>query len=203
MPKPTSLPGIIVPIALALLLANAHAHAQTPTKPVPAKATAKAANPEAAKDAGPAPNMVVISPQLVTSGQPNSDQLGNLAAQGFEAVIYLAPPWVSDAIIDEAQIIGRQGMVNVNIPIKFDNPTEKDFETFAAVLQALGKRKVLVHCQVNMRASSMVFLYRSIILKEDPHTAWDSVTKIWVPEGPWKKLIQQQLQKHSIKFELF
>jgi protein tyrosine phosphatase (PTP) superfamily phosphohydrolase (DUF442 family) len=203
MLKPTSIPGIIVPITLALLLANAHAHAQTPTKPVPAKASVKAAKPEAAKDAGPAPNMVVISPQLVTSGQPNSDQLGNLAAQGFEAVIYLAPPWVSDAILDEAQIIGRQGMVNVNIPIKFDNPTEKDFETFAAVLQALGKRKVLVHCQVNMRASSMVFLYRSIILKEDPQAAWESVIKIWVPEGPWKKLIQQQLQKHQIKFEPF
>ena len=199
MPKPTSIAGIMLPIALALLMANTHA--QTPAKPTgkptPTKAT------ESPKVVGPAPNMVVISPQLVTSGQPNSDQLGNLAAQGFEAVIYLAPPWVSDAILDEAQIIGRQGMVNINIPIKFDNPTEKDFDTFAAVLQALGKRKVLVHCQVNMRASSMVFLYRSIILKEDPHTAWEAVTKIWVPEGPWKKLIQQQLQKHHIKFEPF
>lgn len=182
--------------AVTLLIStNILAQTSAQTADIPGSATSK--------NAVPAPNMVAISPQLVTSGQPSADQLAALGAQGFEAVIYLAPPWVSDAVLDEAQIIGRQGMVNVNIPIQFNNPTEKDFETFAAVLQALGKRKVLVHCQVNMRASSMTFLYRTIVLKEDPHKAYEAVSKIWVPEGPWKKLIQEQLKKHQIKFDSF
>ena len=148
-----------------------------------------------------APNRVDITPRLVTSGQPSAEALAGLAAQGFDAVIYLAPPTVSDAVREEHQIVARQGLTFVNIPIRFDDPTEEDFAMFAAVLQALGERKVLVHCQVNMRASSMVFLYRTIHLKQDARKAYDSVTRIWVPHGPWKRLIETQLAKHGIAFD--
>ncbi|MGH6624287.1 MAG: protein tyrosine phosphatase family protein [Burkholderiaceae bacterium] len=150
-----------------------------------------------------APNMVEISSQLVTAGQPPADALARLGEQGFQAVIYLAPPTVSDAVRDEALIVGRQGLVYVNIPIRFDNPTERDFETFAAILRGLAGRKVLVHCQINMRASTMVFLYRAIIAKEDPRIAYDAVSKVWTPEGPWKRLVQELLRKHKIDFEPF
>jgi protein tyrosine phosphatase (PTP) superfamily phosphohydrolase (DUF442 family) len=149
------------------------------------------------------PNRVDINPRLVTSGQPSAAVLAQLGAQGFGADIYLAPPTVSDAIRDEAALVGRQGLVFVNIPIDFEHPTEQDYETFAAVLRALSGRKVLVHCQVNMRASSMVFLYRVIALKEDPAVAYQAVTGIWKPEGPWKRLIDDLLRKHSVNFELY
>jgi len=149
-----------------------------------------------------APNVVEISPHLVTSGQPSAEALAGLKAQGFDAVIYLAPPTVQDAVRDEALIVGRQGLVFVNIPIRFDQPTEADYESFAAVLAALGKRKVLVHCQVNMRASSLVFLYRTIVLKEPPRVAYESVSRVWTPEGPWRRLIEAQLRKHGVAFEL-
>ncbi len=150
-----------------------------------------------------APNVVEITPKLVTAGQPSAETLAGLSAHGFEAVIYLAPPTVSDAVREEASIVGRQGMVFVNIPIRFDNPTAKDFETFAAVLAALAGRKVLVHCQVNMRASSMVFLYRAITAKEDPTTAYQAVAQVWAPHGAWKQLIQAQLQQHGVRFQPF
>jgi len=117
-------------------------------------------------------------------------------------VIYLAPPTVHDAVRDEALIVASQGLVFVNIPIRFDGPTDADYEAFAAALKGLGNRKVLVHCQVNLRASSMVFLYRAIVLKEDPKPAYDAVEKVWVPEGPWRRLIEDELRKHHINFEL-
>ena len=148
-----------------------------------------------------APNIVEITPRLVTSGQPSAKGLSTLGAQGFEAVVYLAPPTVSDAVRGEAYIVGQQGLVFVNLPIQFDHPTEQDYETFAGVLDALGKRKVLVHCQINMRASSMVFLYRVIARKEDPHRAFESVAAVWSPEGPWKRLIVELLRKHDVKFD--
>ncbi len=47
------------------------------------------------------PNLVKISPTLTTSGQPSPEALAGLAAQGFEAVVYVAPPWVSNAVADE------------------------------------------------------------------------------------------------------
>ena len=149
-----------------------------------------------------APNVVEISPRLVTSGQPSETALSKLKEQGFGAVIYLAPPTVHDAVRDEHLIVGRQGLVFINIPIRFDGPTDDDFETFAAALTGLGNRKVLVHCQVNLRASSMVFLYRAIVLKEDPKRAYDAVEKVWVPEGPWRRLIEEEFRKHHVDFEL-
>ena len=148
------------------------------------------------------PNMVEITPRLVTSGQPSADALAKLKAQGFEAVIDLAPPTVQDAVREEHRIVARQGLTFVNIPVRFDDPTAEDFAVFAAILRSLGERKVLVHCQVNMRASSMVFLYRTVHLKEDARRAYDSVTRIWVPHGPWKRLIESQLAKNGITFEL-
>jgi protein tyrosine phosphatase (PTP) superfamily phosphohydrolase (DUF442 family) len=149
-----------------------------------------------------ATNVVEISPHLVTAGQPSAEALAGLKAQGFDAVIYLAPPTVQDAVRDEALIVGRQGLVFVNLPIRFDNPTEADYESFAAVLGALGNRKLLVHCQVNMRASSLMFLYRAIVLKESPRTAYEAVSRVWTPEGPWRRLIEAQLRKHGVAFEL-
>lgn len=148
-----------------------------------------------------APNIVEISPRLVTAGQPSASALAALKAQGFEVVIYLAPPTVSDAVRDEPLIVARQGITFVNIPIRFDDPTEADFLAFAAVLDGLSNRKVLVHCQVNMRASVMTFLYRVIVRKEPPGPAYDAVTKVWSPHGPWRRLIQEQLRKHAISFE--
>jgi protein tyrosine phosphatase (PTP) superfamily phosphohydrolase (DUF442 family) len=150
-----------------------------------------------------APNLVPISPRLVTSGQPSAEQLGQLAAMGFGAVIYLAPLTVSGAVRDEAQIVGRQGLAFVNIPIEFDKPTEADLDAFNAALAKLGDQKVLVHCQVNMRASSLVFLHRVIVGKEPPDLAYDTVSAVWSPRGPWRALIVEQLKKHGVDFDPF
>ena len=147
------------------------------------------------------PNRVDINPRLVTSGQPSAGTLESLLEQGFDAVIYLAPPTVSDAVRDEALIVAKQGLTFVNVPIKFDEPTEKDFDTVTSVLSALAKRKVLVHCQINLRASSMVFLHRVITAKEDPRIAYDAVAKVWSPDGVWKTLMRTLLQKNGVTFE--
>ena len=149
-----------------------------------------------------APNVVVISPSLVTSGQPSAEALATLKAQGFGAVIYLAPPTVGDAVRDELSIVTDQGLAFVNIPIRFDNPTSADFETFATTLRGLADRKVLVHCQIKPRTSSMVFLYRAIVLNEDLRVAYEAVAGVWSPYGPWRRYIEAQLRKHQVAFEL-
>jgi protein tyrosine phosphatase (PTP) superfamily phosphohydrolase (DUF442 family) len=149
-----------------------------------------------------APNVVPITERLVTSGQPTAEALGKLKAMGFGAVIYLAPPTVSDAVRDEAMIVAKQGITYVNLPIRFDEPTGADFDAFAGVLRGLGDRKVLVHCQVNMRASTLVFLYRATVLHEDPRMAYESVSRVWTPNGPWRRLMEDELRKHQVKFEI-
>jgi len=148
-----------------------------------------------------APNVVVISPRVVTSGQPTAEALAHLAEQGFKAVIYLAPPTVPDAIPNESDIVRRQGLEFVNIPIAFGEPADADFEQFVEAMNRFGDRKVLVHCQVNMRASTMTFLYRVIVGRESPEQAYESVARVWSPRGPWKRLLISQLGKARIAFE--
>jgi protein tyrosine phosphatase (PTP) superfamily phosphohydrolase (DUF442 family) len=156
---------------------------------------------EAQAPAFAAPNLVAITPLLVTAGQPSAEALARLGAAGFAGVIYLAPLTVPGAVRDEAAILERQSIAFSHIPIEFNEPDERDFEAFAAALSALKGRKVLVHCQVNMRASSMVFLYRVLVDKENPELAYEPVTKVWSPNGTWRRFIVSMLRKHGIAFE--
>jgi hypothetical protein len=115
--------------------------------------------------------------------------------------VYLAPPTVGDALADEHQIVGKQGLVFVNIPIAWERPTAADFDAFTRVMKALDNRKVWVHCQMNLRASSMVFLHRVITLKEPPEKAWESVQRAWVPNSTWKRYILAILNAHGVAYE--
>lgn len=148
-----------------------------------------------------APNVVEISPRLVTSGQPSAEALARLRAEGFEAVLYLAPPSVSDAVQEEPAILARQGIEFVNVPIRFNEPTAGDFEAVRATLDRWSDRKVLVHCQINLRASTMVFLYRVLAQGVRPEQAYEAVAGVWTPQGPWKDLVVVLLAQRGVTFE--
>ena len=147
-------------------------------------------------------NEVRISPKLVTSGQPNAAELSTLKAKGFDAVINLSPPTVPDAVRDEEAIVTRQGVSYANIPVRGDSPTPADFARFVATMRVLEGRKVLVHCQHNMRASAFTFLYRAIVLKHDPREAYRDVSRIWTPYPSWKAMMEGELRKNGIAFEI-
>jgi protein tyrosine phosphatase (PTP) superfamily phosphohydrolase (DUF442 family) len=150
-----------------------------------------------------APNVVEINPLLVTSGQPRASALQGLSQLEFAAVLYLAPFTVSDAVRNEPTLLQAQGIEFVHIPIPFGEPTEAHFLEVSEHLVRLKIKRTLVHCQVNMRASSMVFLHRVIALGEPAATAYQAVSQVWSPHGPWLTLLQQQLRKHKVDFEPF
>jgi protein tyrosine phosphatase (PTP) superfamily phosphohydrolase (DUF442 family) len=150
-----------------------------------------------------APNVVAIDDTLVTSGQPTRESLAALKSEGFAAVIYLAPNDVIDAIANEGEILQAQAIEFVHVPIVFKTPTPAEVEQVAKALDRLAGRKVLVHCQVNMRASAVTFLYRAAYLGVDPAKAYESVTRVWVPEGPWKQLVIDVLATRGIAFDPF
>jgi protein tyrosine phosphatase (PTP) superfamily phosphohydrolase (DUF442 family) len=148
-----------------------------------------------------APNAVEISRSLITSGQPSRAALARLNDIGVQAVIYLAPSSVSDAVKDEPELLKQQGIEFVHIPIPFMDPTQEHVVAVTRALQRLKDKKVLVHCQVNLRASVMVFMHRVITLREEPTRAYEAVSRVWSPEGPWRTLLVEQLKKHGINFQ--
>lgn len=148
-----------------------------------------------------APNPVPIRPDLWTSGQPTPAALRGLGALGIQAVVYLAPWSVPDAVADEPAILQAQGIAFVHLPIPFGAPTAAHREALTQALASLAGRRVLVHCQINLRASTMVFLHRVIAERAAPAAAWESVTRVWTPTGAWAALVREELRRHAIAFE--
>ncbi len=149
-----------------------------------------------------APNVVEIDARLVTSGQPTRAALQQLRALGFEAVLYLAPSSVPDAVADEPAIVREQGLVFEHVPIPFDAPTEAHLDAVDAALREHAARRLLVHCQINLRASTCVFLNRVLQQGVAPDTAYAAVQRVWTPRGPWQALAQRRLAAAGIRFEI-
>lgn len=149
----------------------------------------------------PPVNFVAITHLLATSGQPSRAQLMELGEQGYEIVINLAPPTSLGSIGDEGALVSRGGATYVNIPVDWNMPRESDFELFSALLKANRQRKILVHCQINRRASVFSFLYRVIYGGVPAEDALEAVHAIWLPSDDWSDLIRETLSRHGIEFE--
>lgn len=54
---------------------------------------------------------------------------------------------------------------------------------------------------MNMRASALTFLYRTIHAKDDPVQAWSDVKALWTPRDTWAAFIDAQLRAHGIPFK--
>lgn len=148
-------------------------------------------------------NFVVWRTNLASSAQPDRAYLARAKELGYDAVINLAPRESMGSIADEGSIVAAQGLAYVNIPVNFDRPALEDFERFSAAMQQLGQgRNVLVHCQVNLRASSFVFLYRVIHESAPSGDAAKLLTGVWVPNRVWSEFLNKTLERHGKSVEI-
>jgi protein tyrosine phosphatase (PTP) superfamily phosphohydrolase (DUF442 family) len=142
-------------------------------------------------------NYVENTPRISSAGMPTRAQFAAIAGSGFGAIVNLAPSDALGAHGDEQALAERQGLRYVHIPVDFNAPSIADYERVAAALRENGDRRVLVHCQISLRASTFVFLYRVIELGEDPDTAFDDVARVWQPSMVWRAFIQETLTRHG------
>lgn len=138
-------------------------------------------------------NYVPISERMVTSGQPTERELALIARAGYGTVINLAPTSkIENSVINEAEVLQREGVTYVHIPVRFDAPAEKHFRRFVEAMAQVGDDKVWVHCAANMRVSAFVYRYRCDVLEEDPARAREDLHRVWSPPGVWKRFIAGQ-----------
>ena len=138
------------------------------------------------------------SPTFSSSGQPTANQLKAVADAGFKRVVYLAFSDNGTAIKTEDRVVKKLGMDYVHIPVDFDNPTLEDFEDFAAVMNRDKQSRTLLHCQINLRASTFSFLYRVIYAGVPMAEAKADLDAIWVPDEVWYKYIVDVLKHHGM-----
>jgi protein tyrosine phosphatase (PTP) superfamily phosphohydrolase (DUF442 family) len=163
---------------------------------------AAASGQPAGNGGGIGANYVAATDRLHTAGQPDAATLSTLAEQGFELVVNLAPPNNQGAVADEGKLVAEDGPTYVNIPVNWQKPTYEDFELFSAVMNGARDRKVLVHCQLNMRASAFTFLYRVIHEQTPPEQAMEALRAVWIPRDQWATFTADVLKRNNIAFEL-
>ena len=147
-------------------------------------------------------NFVQWRPGLASSAQPDAMYLARVRDLDYAVVINLAPPQSHGSIASEGAIVTGQGVRYLNIPVDFARPTPADFKRFSEEMQAHSGKNVLVHCQVNMRASAFVFLYRVIHEAAPVEEAAAKLTGIWIPDRVWKRFIEDTLAAHGRKADI-
>ncbi|MBT4519836.1 MAG: phosphatase [Halieaceae bacterium] len=147
------------------------------------------------------PNYREYSPLFSSSGQPSAEQLESVSRAGFERVIYLAFSDNQTAIEAEDRVVKGLGMDYVHIPVDFEQPTLEDFEDFAAVINRDLQRRTLLHCQINLRASTFSFLYRVIYGGVPMVEAKEALDGIWVPDQVWYQFIVDVLKHHDMSHQ--
>ena len=153
-------------------------------------------------DHEPPANFLMVTDRIHTSGQPTEAQLGGLRRAGYDMVVNLSPPQVFGSLPREGALVARAGLDYVNIPVDWHRPEYEDFERFAHILTGLRSGRILVHCQVNKRASLFTFLYRVIHEDADPDEAYEGVIAIWVPDPHWIDFARGVLARNGIDYEL-
>jgi len=130
---------------------------------------------------------------LWSSGQLSGRDIHALPALGIDVVVNLALPTSSNALPGEADLVTREGMAYVQIPVEWDRPRPEQFVQFAGVLDAFRGHKVWVHCAMNMRVSVFIYLYRRLVLAESVEAASFPMREVWTPDETWQAFIDQVL----------
>jgi protein tyrosine phosphatase (PTP) superfamily phosphohydrolase (DUF442 family) len=125
-------------------------------------------------------NFIKINERIASGGQPTSQQLEAAHAEGYEAVVNLAPSNADNhALPDEPAIVGSLGMEYHHIPVEWTNPKREQFLAFTEVMEGLRNKKVLIHCAANFRVTAFFSLYA---MKHEGWTAEQAdqlIARIW------------------------
>ena len=83
--------------------------------------------------------------------------------------------------------MAREGMSYIHMPVVWAQPTAAHLKQFCRLMDALGDKKVLVHCQVNARVSAFMFKYLTFkgVSEADATTP---LMQQWLPQmdDTWK-----------------
>jgi len=138
-------------------------------------------------------NFHFVSESLASSGMLDFKKYSEIEQYGFKHVINLIP----GIQIKERRVVEKLGMSYEQIPVDWGNPTLEDFQQFVALMKSYGDDKVFVHCQLNWRAASFVYLYRVTQQGISKEVAQKDLQAIWNPHDGWDEYIDLVLEAYS------
>jgi uncharacterized protein (TIGR01244 family) len=100
-----------------------------------------------------------ITHDLAIAGQIGSEQLKQIAQEGFKSVLNLQTPDEIGFLINEQQQVEDLGLCYVHMPIALDAINHNDLTTQVLQQMADLAKPILVHCSSDVRAAAMVLMY--------------------------------------------
>lgn len=104
-------------------------------------------------------NFIQVNDAVITGGQPTTEQLQAVAAEGYATVINLFPFNPARSLPDEAGLVRSLGMAYEHIPVDWDSPTDADLAAFEQIMLQRAGGRILIHCAANYRATAFYSLF--------------------------------------------
>lgn len=134
---------------------------------------------------------------LWTSGQLSETDIAALPALDIEIVINLALSTSSNALPGEADLVTREGLTYIQIPVEWEQPEYRQLLQFFELMKAFKGQRLWVHCAKNMRVSVFVYLYRRLCLNHSEADAAYPLREVWVPNAIWQSFIEHAVQRYQ------
>jgi protein tyrosine phosphatase (PTP) superfamily phosphohydrolase (DUF442 family) len=122
----------------------------------------------------------------------------DIRAAGYDVVINLAMPDSTGAIPNEAELVAEQELAYAHIPVVWDDPMEEDLVEFFEAMDRYQGHRIFVHCALNWRVSSFVFLHQVIVRGIPQEIAHQALYDVWQPNPVWERFIARILDKHRV-----
>jgi protein tyrosine phosphatase (PTP) superfamily phosphohydrolase (DUF442 family) len=90
-------------------------------------------------------NACLLTPTVVTGGQPSASNLAALGAMGGGIVLDIRDP-MEPRPLDEPQSARAAGLEYINVPVTPGTQDDATIERILGVLRGAGERTVFVHC---------------------------------------------------------
>lgn len=142
-------------------------------------------------------NFLALSDAIGTAGQPLAAQFSSIQNAGYQVVINLALTTSPQALLDEKEIVERQGMEYIHIPVVWESPRVEDALHFFEAMKAHAGKKIFVHCAANKRVSAFLYLYRTLHLGITQEEATRDLHQLWIPNDLWNTFMNQVIEHHS------
>ena len=139
-------------------------------------------------------NFKRYSESISSAGQLHDRHISFIRDENYSLVVYLAfdsPDDDSRLGIDK--LIRGTGARYIQLPVDWFQPTPEDYNHFVGAVTANNERNILVHCQMNFRASAFSFLYRVIEGDKNFQEAKEDMLSVWTPNATWTTFINEVL----------
>lgn len=143
-------------------------------------------------------NFYQVDENIATAGQPTIEEFTIVKQNNFDLIINLATKDSPGAIYNEEVVINTLGLDYIHIPVNFRAPVISDLQQFFEAMEQNRNKHIFVHCALNWRVASFIFLYRTVKCNLPISKVVPDLHAVWQPDNVWQSFIDMALAHYNV-----